>query len=55
MMQTTALSSRLRLSGSGLKLLAAVIMLIDHTGAVFLTPLISQAPDIATAQSFIPL
>lgn len=51
MMQTTALSSRLRLSGSGLKLLAAVIMLIDHTGAVFLTPLISQAPDTATAQS----
>lgn len=49
-MQTT-LSSRLRLSGSGLKLLAVVIMLIDHTGAILLTPLISQAPDAVTAQS----
>lgn len=49
-MQTT-LSSRLRLSGSGLKLLAVIIMLIDHTGAVFLTPLIYDLPDITTAQN----
>lgn len=48
-MQTNVLTSRLRMSGGGLKLLAVIIMLIDHTGAVFLAPLVSEAPDISTA------
>lgn len=48
-MQTNVLTSRLRMSGGGLKLFAVIIMLIDHTGAVFLAPLVSEAPDISTA------
>lgn len=48
-MQTNVLTSRLHLSGGGLKLLAVIIMLIDHTGAVFLTPLVSEAPNVSTA------
>ena len=48
-MQTNVLTSRLRMSGGGLKLFAVIIMLIDHTGAVFLAPLVSEAPDISAA------
>lgn len=48
-MQTDVLTSRLHLSGGGLKLLAVIIMLIDHTGAFFLTPLISEMPNVSSA------